>query len=194
MVNSQQFTGALGLFNCQGGGWCPKTRKNIRTSEYARTLTCVTGPKDIEWNNGEDSISLKGVNLFAIYMVRDKKLKLLKTSENLEFTIAPLNYELLVVSPVTILSKPNMEFAPIGLVNMLNCGGALQSLEIDENEGLVKVRVRGCGEMRVFASKEPRSCKIDGEDVEFEYGDDKMVKIQVPWPSSSRLSTIEYQF
>lgn len=192
--NLNKFTGALGLFNCQGGGWCPKTRKNIRTSEYARTLTCVTGPKDIEWNNGEDSISLKGVNLFAIYMVRDKKLKLLKTSENLEFTIAPLNYELLVVSPVTILSKPNMEFAPIGLVNMLNCGGALQSLEIDENEGLVKVRVRGCGEMRVFASKEPRSCKIDGEDVEFEYGDDKMVKIQVPWPSSSRLSTIEYQF
>ncbi|XP_038894030.1 galactinol--sucrose galactosyltransferase-like [Benincasa hispida] len=193
--NLNKFTGALGLFNCQGGGWCPKTRKNRRTSEYARTLTCVAGPKDIEWNNGENPISLKGVNLFAIYMVRDEKLKLLKTSENLEFTIAPLNYELLVVSPVTILSKPNMEFAPIGLVNMLNCGGAIQSLEIDENEGLVTAGVKGCGEMRVFASKEPRNCKIDGKDVEFEYDDDdKMVKIQVPWPSSSRLSIIEYRF
>ncbi|XP_023000683.1 galactinol--sucrose galactosyltransferase-like [Cucurbita maxima] len=191
--NLNQFTGALGLFNCQGGGWCPKTRQNRRTSEYARTLTCVAGPKDIEWNNGKNPISLKGVYLFAIYMIQEKKLRLLKTSENLEFTIAPLSYELLVVSPVTVLSKPYVEFAPIGLVNMLNCGGAIQSLEIEENEGLVKVGVGGCGEMRVFASKEPRSCEIDGEDAEFEY-DDKMVKIQVPWPISSRLSIIEYQF
>lgn len=183
------------MFNCQGGGWCPETRQNRRASEYARTLICVAGPKDIEWNNGKNPISILGVNLFAIYMVKEKKLKLLKTSDNLEFSIAPLNYELLVVSPVTILSKPYMEFAPIGLVNMLNCGGAIQSLEIEENEGLVKVGAKGCGEMRVFASMEPRSCKIDGKNVGFEYdGDDKMVKIHVPWPSSSRSSIIEYQF
>ncbi|KAK7838999.1 fkbp12-interacting protein of 37 kda [Quercus suber] len=70
---------------------------------------------------------------------------------------------------------------------MLSCGGAIQSVEFDDNENLVRVGVRGSGEMRVFASEKPMSCKIDGVGVEFSY-EDKMVTVQVPWPNSSRSS------
>nr|POE91327.1 galactinol--sucrose galactosyltransferase [Quercus suber] len=76
---------------------------------------------------------------------------------------------------------------------MLSCGGAIQSVEFDDNENLVKVGVRGSGEMRVFASEKPMSCKIDGVGVEFSY-EDKMVTVQVPWPNSSRSSLVEYSF
>ena len=58
---------------------------------------------------------------------------------------------------------------------------------------MVRVGVRGSGEMRVFASKKPMSGKIDGVGVEFGY-EDKMVTVQVPWPNSSRLSLVEYSF
>ena len=76
---------------------------------------------------------------------------------------------------------------------MLNCGGAIQSVEFDDNENLVRVGVRGSGEMRAFASEKPTSCKIDGVGVEFSY-EDKMVTVQVSWPNSSRSSLVEYSF
>ena len=188
-----QYTGVLGLFNCQGGGWCPQSRRNKSASQFSHLVACITSPKDIEWNSGKHPISTIGVDIFAVYMLQEKKLKLLKSSETLEISLEPFCYELLIVSPVTVLTKQIIQFAPIGLVNMLNCGGAIQSIEFDDYENLVRVGVGGSGEMRVFASEKPISCKIDGVGVEFSYKD-KMVIVRVPWPNSSRSSLVEYSF
>lgn len=128
-----------------------------------------------------------------MYGSKNKKVKLLKSSETLEISLEPFDYELLTVSPVTLLTGKSVHFAPIGLVNMLNTGGAIQLLAFDEDEQLVRVGVKGCGEFRVFASVKPRICRLDGVDVDFEY-DDFMVTVQVPWPDSSRLSVVEYLF
>ncbi|KAI4389122.1 hypothetical protein MLD38_001382 [Melastoma candidum] len=73
---------------------------------------------------------------------------------------------------------------------MLNAGGALRELE--HGERLARVRVRGEGEMKVYASKRPKGVKIDGEEAKFEYEEVGMVTIHVPW--STALSTIEYLF
>ncbi|MED6107812.1 hypothetical protein PIB30_017701 [Stylosanthes scabra] len=54
---------------------------------------------------------------------------------------------------------------------MLNNGGAVQTLEFDEDKNVAEVGVRGAGEMRVFSSEIPKACKIDNEDVDFEYED-----------------------
>ncbi|BBH03780.1 Raffinose synthase family protein [Prunus dulcis] len=163
--NLNKYTGALGLFNCQGGGWCPKSRRNISAPECSKPLTCLSGPKDIEWNNGKTPISIKGMNIFAVYMHQQKKLKLLKLSEKVEISLQPFDFKLLTVSPVRVLPKKFIQFAPIGLVNMLNTGGAIQSLEFEDEENssnLVRIGVKGCGEMSVFASERPSACKIDG--------------------------------
>lgn len=189
----KQYTGVLGLFNCQGGGWCSITRKNVGFSMFSNTVTCLASPKDIEWNNGKDPIFVKGVKIFAVYMFRENKLKLMKSSDDIEVTLGPFNFELLTVSPVTVLPRRSIQFAPIGLVNMLNTGGAIDSLVFNDDENLVKIGVKGCGEMKVFASEKPSSCKIDGMSVqEFTY-EDQMVTVQVPWPTSS-FSVIEYLF
>ncbi|XP_027169863.1 galactinol--sucrose galactosyltransferase-like [Coffea eugenioides] len=192
--NLNKFTGVLGAFNCQGGGWCPVTRRNKSASEFSVPVTCLASPEDIEWSNGRNPISLKGVELFAIYMQREKRLKLLKLSDNMGISLKPFEYELMIVSPVTVLTKKLVQFAPIGLVNMLNSGGAVESLIYDDDDkSSVSIGVRGSGEMRVFASEKPISCMIDGIDVEFSYND-QMVIIQVPWPNSSRLSLVKYKF
>nr|XP_027125035.1 galactinol--sucrose galactosyltransferase-like [Coffea arabica] len=193
--NLNKFTGVLGAFNCQGGGWCPVTRRNKSASEFSVPATCLASPEDIEWSNGRNPISLKGVELFAIYMQREKRLKLLKLSDNMGISLKPFGYELMIVSPVTVLTKKLVQFAPIGLVNMLNSGGAVESLiyDDDDDKSSVSIGVRGSGEMRVFASEKPISCMIDGIDVEFSYND-QMVIIQVPWPNSSKLSIVKYIF
>lgn len=76
---------------------------------------------------------------------------------------------------------------------MLNCGGAIQSVDFDGKENSVRVKVRGGGEMRVFASKKPRACLLDGEEIQFTY-EEEMVVIGAPWPGSSNVSVIDYLF
>jgi raffinose synthase len=149
--------------------------------------------KDIEWNSGKNPISIESVQLFALYFSQAKKLKLFSSSDTEEISLEPFNFELITVSPITLFPKKSFKFAPIGLVNMLNNGGAIQSFEYDEAQDLVQVGVKGAGEMRVFASKKPKCCRIDGEEVDFEY-EDFMVVIQVPWPSSSKISSVKYIF
>ncbi|CAA2934250.1 galactinol--sucrose galactosyltransferase-like [Olea europaea subsp. europaea] len=191
--NLNKFTGVLGAFNCQGGGWCPVSRRNKSTSEFSVNLTCLVSPKEIEWGHGRNPIPLKGIEIFAVYKYKEGKLRLLKTSEYLEIALDPFDYELFVVSPVKVLSRKLVQYAPIGLVNMLNSGGAIQSLGCDHVEGIVRVGVKGSGEMKIFASEEPRSCTINRLTVDFSY-DDHVVVVQVPWPDSSDLSVIEYVF
>ncbi|KAI3912687.1 hypothetical protein MKW92_049453 [Papaver armeniacum] len=190
--NLNKYTGVLGVFNCQGGGWCPETRKNRFAFEFSTPLKSTIYPTDIEWENGKIPIAIDHVEEFAVYAFEAKTLGFLKTNEHIEITLDPFNFELLTFSPIMILPKKMVRFAPVGLVNMLNTGGAIQSLCV--NQDSVEISVKGTGEMRVFASEPPKTCRIDGEDVGFEYDDEQMVVIQVPWPNSSSLTQIEYLF
>ncbi|KAK7316462.1 hypothetical protein VNO77_35517 [Canavalia gladiata] len=191
--NLNKYTGVLGVFNCQGGGWFREIRSNKCAAEFSHMVSTKTNPKDIEWNSGKNPISIEGVQVFALYFSQAKKLVLSSPSDSEEISLDPFNFELITVSPVTVLFGKSMQFSPIGLVNMLNTGGAVQSLAFDEAQNLVEVGVRGTGEMRVFASERPSICRIDGKEVDFEY-EGSMVIIQVPWPGSSKLSTIKYVF
>ena len=158
-------------------------------------MTAMASPKDIEWRNGNTNspISIEGVQLFAVYMFKAKKLVLSKPSQKTGISLDPFDFELMTVSPVTVIAGTSVQFAPIGLVNMLNSGGAIESLTFDGEENSVRVAVKGTGEMRVFSSEKPRSCRINGKDVAFAY-DECMVIIQVPWPNSSYPSLIDYLF
>ncbi|GKV49745.1 hypothetical protein SLEP1_g56479 [Rubroshorea leprosula] len=175
----------VGVFNCQGGGWFPKYRKTKRASKFLGMVGCLVYPKNIEWRHGKDTISIQGAHQFAVYIFQRKYMKLMKFTEKIEISQEPLNYELLTVSPVTILPIKSIGFCPIGLVNMLNSGRAIQSIDFDDDGNSVRIGVKGKGEMGVFATEKPISCKIDGVDVGFSYND-QMVSIEVSWPNFSR--------
>uniref|UniRef100_A0A1J3DVE8 galactinol--sucrose galactosyltransferase n=1 Tax=Noccaea caerulescens TaxID=107243 RepID=A0A1J3DVE8_NOCCA len=189
--NLNKYTGIIGAFNCQGGGWCRETRRNQCFSECSKTITATTRPKDVEWNSGSNPISIENVEQFALFLSQSKKLVLSGPNDDLELTLEPFKFELITVSPVVTIEGNLVRFAPIGLVNMLNTSGAIQSLLYHEES--VVIGVRGAGEFRVYASRKPVSCKIDGEVVEFGY-EDSMVMVQVPWSGPEGLSSIEYLF
>ncbi|GJZ75589.1 probable galactinol--sucrose galactosyltransferase 5 [Tanacetum coccineum] len=188
--NLNKYTGVVGAFNCQGGGWDRESRCNKCASDCSHVVTSTISPTDVEWQNGNSPISVDSVHAFALYKFHEKKVILAKPSDKLEISLEPFNFELITVSPITTLGYKSVEFAPIGLVNMLNSGGAIQSVDFVSN--LVRVGVKGTGEMRVFASEKPSKCHINGEKVDFKY-EEHMVIVQVPWPATS-LSTVEYVF
>ncbi|XP_030544785.1 probable galactinol--sucrose galactosyltransferase 5 [Rhodamnia argentea] len=194
--NLNKFTGVIGAFNCQGGGWCRESRRNKCASQFSHAVACTTNPTDIEWGAGGSRISVDGVRVFALYLSQSKRLVLSKPSESLEISLEPFQFELVTVSPVRELrsaagARP-VQFAPVGLMNMLNGGGAIHGVE--HGKGWAEVAVRGGGELRAFASERPRECRVDGRRVGFEY-EGQMVVIQVAWPGSSGMaSVVEYLF
>lgn len=65
----------------------------------------------------------------------------------------------------------NLQFAPIGLLDMYNSGGAVEALELTNHPAgcRVKIRVRGCGRFGAYSSKKPLSCIVDMQEEEFQY-------------------------
>jgi len=193
--NLNKYTGVVGAFNCQGGGWCRESRRMKSASGCSHVVASTICPNDIEWQNGKSPIYVDNVQAFALYMSHEKKLVLAKPTDKIELALEPFTYELITVSPMTVLAHKSVQFAPIGLANMLNSGGAIQSVEFKSDVGgacMVRVEVKGAGEMRVFASEKPSKCHINGENVDFKY-EEHMVIVQVPWTATS-LSTVEYMF
>ncbi|KAJ8749930.1 hypothetical protein K2173_013845 [Erythroxylum novogranatense] len=194
--NLNKFTGVIGAFNCQGGGWSRETRRNQCASQFSHRVSTLTNPLEIEWNSGKNPISIEEVQVFAMYMSQAKKLVFSKPYENIEIALDPFNFELITVSPVATLTLAHkaVQFAPIGLVNMLNTGGAIQSLVYDSANGdSLRIGVKGSGEMRIFASEKPRTCRIDGLDAAFQY-EEYMVVVQVPCSDPSSPCIVEYLF
>lgn len=196
--NLNKFNGVVGVFNCQGGGWCREFRRNQCFSECSKPVSCKTGPKDVEWRNGHKPFPLEEFQLFAMYLSKQDILVLSKLSDSIDITLEPFSYELIVVSPVTTLPwDSTIQFAPIGSVNMLNTGGALKSFDIIDDDGeekMVRIGVKGAGEMRVYSSEKPTACRVNGKEIEFEY-EDGMVKVHLAWNDHlAGLSTVEYLF
>jgi len=196
--NGNRFAGVVGAFNCQGGGWSPEARRNKCFSEYSVLLAARASPADVEWRSGKGpGVSVKGVSLFAVYMVEARRLQLLRPDEGVDLTLAPFTYELLVAAPVRVISPERaIKFAPIGLANMLNTAGAVQAFETkkDSNGVTAEVAVKGAGQMVAYSSATPRLCRVDGEEAGFAYKDG-LVTVDVPWSgSSSKLCRVEYVY
>lgn len=91
-------------------------------------------------------------------------------------TLKPREYEVFTVVPVAALplsSAIGPKFAPIGLINMFNSGGAIKELKYDQYEKsttiTISFKVRGCGLFGAYSSIQPRRILVDSQEVEFEY-------------------------
>ncbi|KAJ8429145.1 hypothetical protein Cgig2_010011 [Carnegiea gigantea] len=99
--NLNKFSGVLGIFNCQEGGWSQENRRNKCFSEYSKLMKCMTRPKDVERRHGHKPFPIKGGPLFAMYLCKENKLVHSKLTDTIEIS---LEYELITVSPMTFLS------------------------------------------------------------------------------------------
>lgn len=87
-----------------------------------------------------------------------------------------------------------VQFAPIGLIDMYNSGGAIQAVDISSKSSAsgIHIKGRGPGTFGAYSSTRPRSCAVNSEEREFEFREDKLLKIRIPARSSSWDIVISY--
>lgn len=140
---------------------------------------------DIEWDQLIESSEMGKAEEYVVYLNQAEKLFLTKaTSDTIPMSLEPSMFEIFSFVPIKQLS-PIAKFAPIGLTNMFNSGGAIQGLQHegdDANCASAKVEVKGGGNFLVYTSVLPRKCYLNGAEVEFEWSsqDSKLI-LNLPW-------------
>ncbi|CAA6672606.1 unnamed protein product [Spirodela intermedia] len=166
--NMNKFTGVLGVYNCQGAAWCSSEKKNVFHHTAAEALTAAVRGDDVhliadaaaaadddgKWN-GDCALYRHGGGASGLI----------------------LQHEIFVVSPIKLLS-PELQFAPLGLVDMFNAGGAVQGLSYRGGSSTptaaaaptVYMEIKGCGRLGAYSATRPRRCSVGSSAaVEFSY-------------------------
>ncbi|KAF8393158.1 hypothetical protein HHK36_021399 [Tetracentron sinense] len=196
--NMNKYTGVLGVYNCQGAAWSSMERKNMYHQTGAEALTGVVRGRDVhlitdastdpDWNGN-----------CAVYRQRGSELVTLPYNAAMPVSLKVLEHEIFTVSPIKVLA-PGFSFAPLGLINMFNAGGAIEGLryevksgaalsELDagfegeangvaaqraenwssEVVGVVRMKVKGCGQFGAYSSAKPRRCTVGSAVVDAGY-------------------------
>ncbi|XAR68535.1 Galactinol--sucrose galactosyltransferase [Bertholletia excelsa] len=186
--NVNKCTGVVGIFNCQGAGWCKVAKKTRIHDASPGTLTGSVQATDVDglvrvagpdWN-GET----------VVYAHRSGEVTRLPKGASLPVTLKVLEYELFHFCPIREITE-SISFAPIGLLNMFNSSGALEQFEVHLASGLfngevasepsaslgetrpppatIALKVRGCGRFGAYSSQRPLKCTVGDSEADFEY-------------------------
>ena len=149
--------GVVGAFNVQGVAWNYDTHENEVLNDSPSRVTAEVKPYDIE--------SLKDHSgPFIAWKHRSTDLEFLATGDSvMEIPLEHRDFELATIVPVEISNK--LMWAPIGLSNMMNSGGAITSAgRIEEGpSSLPRVRFesRGPGQFLAFTNVAPSRVILD---------------------------------
>lgn len=175
----EQYGGVIGVFNCQGAGWDTKTH---RFRGFPECYKAVCGPlhvSEVEWDQKEEAEDMGKAEEYVVYLNQAEELRVMALKyEQFQITIQPSTFELFSFVPVTKLNR-NVKFAPIGLINMLNSGGAIQELEYKEDG--TKLKVKGEGTFLAYSSESPNKCVVNGDVAAFKWLPDAKLTHNISW-------------
>ncbi|XP_071702954.1 probable galactinol--sucrose galactosyltransferase 1 isoform X2 [Rutidosis leptorrhynchoides] len=179
--NLNNFNGVVGVFNCQGAGWCKDGKKILVHDDQPVTITGIIRAKDVNYlprvahNNWAGDV--------VVYSHLSRELVYLPKNASISVTLKSREYEVFTVVPIKKLSS-GVRFAPIGLIEMFNSGGSIVELNYEmEKQGNVGLKVRGCGAFGAYSTKRPIRVTIDSKETEFGYEEGTglvSIKLNVP--------------
>ncbi|PKI44491.1 hypothetical protein CRG98_035126 [Punica granatum] len=179
--NLNKFGGVIGTFNCQGAGWDPKEQRIRGYSECYKPMSCSIHVTDIEWDQMLQSAPMGSAGEYSVYLNQAEQLFLTDVqSDPVQIKVQPSSFEIFTFVPVRTVGPAATKFAPIGLANMFNSGGAIQELEYG-GVFSVKMRVKGGGKLLAYSSGAPRCCSVNGGDVAFSWSPDGKLTVDLPW-------------
>ena len=155
--NANSVGGVVGAFHVQGVSWDWRTRENARTDEAPPPLTASVRPCDVE--------TLRGVSgPFAAWRHRGGRVSVLGTAESaVDIHLRHREWEIVTMVPIQYLAATaahtSVAWAPLGLGEMLNSGGALvdagQLFDMPDGGAQTTVTVRGPGKMHAYCQPAP---------------------------------------
>ncbi|KAK1316492.1 putative galactinol--sucrose galactosyltransferase 1 [Acorus calamus] len=165
--NLNEHCGVLGVFNCQGAGWCRVGKKNLIHDEQPGTITGVIRAKDVDYLPRVAKDGWKGNAI--IYAHLGGETVYLPKNASLPVTLKSREYEVFTVVPIHEFSN-GTSFAPIGLMKMFNSGGAVKELSYKSDKSeIVDMKVRGCDMFGAYSSTKPKRITVENEGTEFIY-------------------------
>ncbi|PPD96795.1 hypothetical protein GOBAR_DD06201 [Gossypium barbadense] len=183
--NLNDFTGVIGVFNCQGAGWCEVTKKMVNHDEQPGTITSIIRASDVEYLFQVAEDGWIGDSILYSHL---GEVTYLPRNAFMSITLKPREYEVFTIVPVMALSSGS-KFAPIGLTKMFNSGGAIKGLKYETENPVATVimKVRGCGPFGAYSSTKPQRITVDSEEVEFEYeGESGLVTFALKVPEEEQ--------
>lgn len=192
--NLNKCSGVVGVFNCQGAGWCKIEKKTRIHDASPGTLSGSVQAMDVDgiarlagadWNG--DAI---------VYAHRSGEVVRLPKGASLPVTLNVLEYELYHIYPLKKITA-DISFAPIGLLDMFNTGGAVEQCDVlSDKATTVTLKVRGCGRFGAYASQRPLKCVVGSTETGFDYESATgLVTLSIPVPEVEMYRwPIEIQF
>ncbi|KAL7097060.1 hypothetical protein ACP275_10G119100 [Erythranthe tilingii] len=168
--NMNKYSGVLGVYNCQGASWNSVERKNTfhQATISTEPITGYIKGGDVHLIS-ETALDANWDGKVALYSYMKGNITILPYDVAVPVSLKVLEHEILTVTPVKILA-PGSSFAPLGLIDMFNGGGAIQGLKYEEGEnGVVYLEVKGCGRFGAYSLTKPKKCTIGSSAVDFEY-------------------------
>ncbi|XP_004304392.1 PREDICTED: probable galactinol--sucrose galactosyltransferase 2 [Fragaria vesca subsp. vesca] len=189
--NVNKCSGVVGVFNCQGAGWCKVEKKTRIHDTSPGTLTGSVRAIDVDVLAQIAGDDWSGETV--VYAHKSGEVFRLPKDVSVPVTLKVLEYELFHFCPLKEV-MPNISFAPIGLLDMFNSSGAVEEVVIhlasdkkselfDEvpsefttslaenrsSTATIAIKTRGCGRFGAYSSQLPLKCTIDKAETEFEY-------------------------
>ncbi|CAN6228565.1 unnamed protein product [Urochloa humidicola] len=181
--NLNNLSGVIGVFNCQGAGqWVWP----VKDTAYVPTSINITGhlsPSEVESLEEIADHNWNGDS--AVYAFNSGSLSRLQKHQNLEVSLSTMACEIYTISPIKVFSE-TVQFAPLGLINMFNSGGALDDVSStsDSSDTTVHVRCRGPGRFGAYSATRPELCRVSEQEVEFSHTEDGLLAFDLPHSSS----------
>ncbi|XP_057795142.1 probable galactinol--sucrose galactosyltransferase 2 isoform X2 [Salvia miltiorrhiza] len=181
--NLNKFCGVLAVFNCQGAGTWPGLENTVQRDGLE--LTGEISPTNIEYLTEIDLQPRTGD--FAVFSFKSGSLSRVSLHGKLTVKLKTLQCDVFTVSPIKSYNE-ELQFAPIGLINMYNSGGAIDAVEAINDSSCDKIRIRGRGEgiFGAYMSSEPKVCYVNMEEVQFKFcSEEHFLSVIVPTGANS---------
>lgn len=197
--NTNPVVGIVGVFNLQGSSWDRNRRKFHIHDKQGVTLATAVCPHDIEpfrnttqqqqqqrtdaaagdASGGGGSAQQQqqpSQQRFAVYRYGTEELRVCGGSQGVEVQLGKAGSDLVWVAPLQ--QSAGVSFAPLGLVEMFNGGGAVLSASLLPGHqraaaaaaaavssggpaAVAALQVRGCGRFLAYSSARPKSVLLN---------------------------------
>ncbi|XP_015879986.2 probable galactinol--sucrose galactosyltransferase 2 [Ziziphus jujuba] len=177
--NLNKCTGVIGVFNCQGKGTWPRLENSVQP-EVETELSGKVSPSDIEYFEEVSGKQWRGD--CAVFSFKTGSLSRISKEESFDITLKTLECDVLTVSPIKAYTK-DIEFAPIGLLNMYNSGGAVESIDFfrGSSNSEIHIKGRGGGSFGAYSRTKPKSCSLNSKDEGFNFkSEENLLTVTIP--------------
>ncbi|KAJ7956736.1 Raffinose synthase family protein [Quillaja saponaria] len=201
--NMNKYTGVLGVYNCQGAAWNINERKNTFHQTKSEAITGFVRGRDVHLIS-EAAIDPDWNGDCAVYCHRSSEVVVIPYNVAMPVSLKVLEHDIFTVTPIKVLA-PGFSFAPLGLINMFNAGGAIEGLRYelkggvrlsefeegngvageevenysDELVGVVYMEVKGCGKFGAYSSARPKRCLVGSNVVDFVHESSGLVTLSL---------------